>query len=193
MNRWDVCRHNLWQTLICLDQLIYNVGGLIISFFGCIICSVPIDRTWADETLSSRAWRWKRDGIRAWPANSIDAVFWIFGNKDHCKQSYENEINDRQKPPEMRETPPNNFLEEEVNGCLGGISSFYNNILGFPPEWEWCCDEHDVAYNEGGSSDDRALADKRLRNCISGSGHNIRAWVYWAAVRIFAAGYWTFK
>lgn len=55
---------------------------------------------WPDETLSSRAWRWEKDGIRAWPRKLIDAVF--FWDNNHCRGSYENERNGRQLPPELR-------------------------------------------------------------------------------------------
>ena len=55
---------------------------------------------WPDETISSRAWRWERNGKRAWPRKLIDAVF--FWDKDHCQESYESERQGRQLPPEMR-------------------------------------------------------------------------------------------
>ena len=38
-----------------------------------------------DESLSARAYRWRRDGKRAWPAKIINALF--FWQKDHVKQS----------------------------------------------------------------------------------------------------------
>lgn len=55
---------------------------------------------WPDETLSSRAWRWELNGKRNWPRKVIDALF--FWEKDHCKESYENEKKGRQLPPELR-------------------------------------------------------------------------------------------
>ena len=55
---------------------------------------------WPDETLSSRAWRWETDGKRAWPRKIIDRVF--FWEKDHCRESYESELERRQWPPELR-------------------------------------------------------------------------------------------
>ena len=53
-----------------------------------------------DETISSRAWRWEKNGKRAWPRVVIDAVF--FWDADHCKESYESERYGRQLPPELR-------------------------------------------------------------------------------------------
>lgn len=55
---------------------------------------------WPDETLSSRAWRWEKDGVRAWPRRVVDALF--FWEKDHCRESYVSERDGRQLPPELR-------------------------------------------------------------------------------------------
>lgn len=71
------------QILISLDQLLNA------------ICN-----GYADETLSSRAWRHYDDGSRKWPKVLIDAI--LFFDKDHCHQSYLSEIERRQLPPSMR-------------------------------------------------------------------------------------------
>lgn len=55
---------------------------------------------WADETLSSRCYRLRRDGVMSWPANVIDTLF--FWQKAHCKSSYESEKERRYLPPELR-------------------------------------------------------------------------------------------
>ena len=55
---------------------------------------------WPDETLSSRAWRWEKDGVRSWPRRVIDRLF--FWEKNHCYQSYISERDGRQLPPELR-------------------------------------------------------------------------------------------
>lgn len=55
---------------------------------------------WPDETLSSRAWRWEKNGKRRWPRMVIDALF--FFDPDHCRESYESERLGRQLPPELR-------------------------------------------------------------------------------------------
>ena len=55
---------------------------------------------WPDETLSSRAWRWEKDGVRSWPRRVIDRFF--FWEEDHCYQSYISEREGRQLPPELR-------------------------------------------------------------------------------------------
>ena len=76
-----------WQLLIAFDQLLNTI------FLG-----------WADETLSSRAyrasrktgsWRW---GVAAYCINAI------FFNKNHCKDAFEGERSGLQLPPEFRKT-----------------------------------------------------------------------------------------
>ena len=79
--------HNV---LIAVDQLCNAVAG-----------------GWPDETISSRAFRWSRDGARRWPRRLIDALF--FFDRDpstgrrHCELSYLSEQLRLQLPPEMRE------------------------------------------------------------------------------------------
>ena len=71
------------NVLIAIDQL-FNaaIGG------------------YCDETLSSRAWRWEQDGVRAWPRRLIDLIF--FWEPNHCRESYRSEREGRQLPPELR-------------------------------------------------------------------------------------------
>ena len=74
--------NRLINILIALDQLINAI------FNG-----------WPDETLSSRAHRWRRDGKRPWIADAIDALFF---DSRHCHDSYLSERTGRQLPPELR-------------------------------------------------------------------------------------------
>ena len=69
--------------LIALDQLVNALAG-----------------GWPDETLSSRAWRWSKDGKRDWPRKLVDGL--LCWDKDHCRESYESERLRRQLPPELR-------------------------------------------------------------------------------------------
>ena len=69
--------------LIAVDQL---VNALLAGF--------------PDETMSSRAWRWEQDGVRAWPRRVIDRLF--FWEQNHCRESYQSEREGRQLPPELR-------------------------------------------------------------------------------------------
>jgi hypothetical protein len=70
------------QVLIAFDQLINTL------FNG-----------WADETFSSRCWRWHRDGKRSWPMYLVNALFF---SKCHCLDSYVSERERAHLPPEMR-------------------------------------------------------------------------------------------
>ena len=74
------------KVLIAVDQLINALLG-----------------NWPDETFSSQAWRWHKDGVRSWPCKTRDAVFGAFGDKDHCQASYASEVMRRQFPPELRD------------------------------------------------------------------------------------------
>ena len=67
------------QILIAIDQLANTVIG-----------------GWADETLSSRAWREERRGLVVF----IDCLF--FWEENHCEASYISERERMQLPPEFR-------------------------------------------------------------------------------------------
>ena len=68
--------------LIAIDQLL-----------AAIIVGYP------DPTLSAVAYVWERDGVRVWPRKAIDVVFGAFGDKNHCHESYNSELLQRQFPP----------------------------------------------------------------------------------------------
>ena len=55
-----------------------------------------------DETLSSRFYRWNRDGIHKYPMILLDKIAAILGDKNHCYESYKSEELRRQLPPEFR-------------------------------------------------------------------------------------------
>lgn len=78
----------MMQILIALDQFVNTLCWFI-----------PGGR-WADETLSSRAWRVRNE----WPNmyRVIDGI--LFWQPNHCQQSYESERMRLQMPPELRET-----------------------------------------------------------------------------------------
>ena len=95
-----VIKHNIWQTLVSLDQLINCLFWTLVS-----ILVRPENcqsrKAWADEPLSSRCWRLSLAG-KDWPRKIIDGLFLIFGEKDHCRDAYESERLGRQLPPELR-------------------------------------------------------------------------------------------
>ena len=105
MTRREAIKHNWWQFLVSADQATHCLGGFISSILVSIFSKdVPI--VWADETLSSRCWRWRIDGARKWPCYIIDILFWWDRDKEtgkkHCQLSYENEQDRLQLPPELR-------------------------------------------------------------------------------------------
>ena len=72
------------QIPIAIDQLIKTLFG-----------------GWADETISSVAWRKRQEG-KGWAIlrRVIDTLF--FWQENHCRTAYESEKNRRQLPPELR-------------------------------------------------------------------------------------------
>ena len=71
------------KVCIALDQLINAlIGG------------------YPDESLSARAYRWRRDGKTGIPAFLINMLF--FWQRDHVWGAYHNEQERRQLPPEYR-------------------------------------------------------------------------------------------
>ena len=75
-------RHS--QVPIAIDQLVNTLFG-----------------GWADETISSVAWRKRNEG-KGWAFLRclIDGLF--FWQEDHCKTAYESELERRQLPKELR-------------------------------------------------------------------------------------------
>ena len=108
MTRWEIFKHNTWQTLVSIDQVFHNVGGSLWAGLALFLVMMPTGQTWADESLSSRCWRWHLSGDRNWPYKLVDVLFWW--DKEirdghmvgHCELSWESERNGRQLPPELR-------------------------------------------------------------------------------------------
>ncbi len=76
------------QILLAIDQLLNTLLWFLPG--GC----------WADETLSSRAWRIRNVPGWSWLYRAIDAIF--FCEKNHCESSYLSELMRYQLPPEFR-------------------------------------------------------------------------------------------
>ena len=73
---------------------------------------------------------------------------------------------------------------KRYDGCSGGMSVAWRSLFGSAPPWESCCDEHDQAYAEGGTKEQRRIADCRLLQCVTKNGHPIWAFLMWCAVRV---------
>ena len=76
----------LEQNLIAIDQLLNT-----------LVCM-----GWADETMSSVAWRMEQQGNHKHGVlrKFIDLLFWF--QKDHCRKAYESERLRLHLPPEAR-------------------------------------------------------------------------------------------
>mgnify|MGYP001606150117 CR=1 FL=1 len=53
-----------------------------------------------------------------------------------------------------------------------------------------CCRQHDRFYYDGGTTEDRAAADRKLRECLQTKGSPILSWAYWMAVRLAGHHFW---
>lgn len=54
----------------------------------------------------------------------------------------------------------------KVYPCSGKLSYLHKKLVGKHLSFNYCCEEHDFAYDEGGTIEDRKLADIRFRDCI---------------------------
>jgi hypothetical protein len=75
------------QFLIAFDQMVNTLVYIKDDGFG-----------YADETLSARAWRLREQS--SWPYKTINWLF--FWQKDHCKNAYDEEVNNKQLPQDYR-------------------------------------------------------------------------------------------
>lgn len=104
MGRREIIRHDAWQAVVSIDQALHCLSGLLAALLlACVpgvVRPVVLPVVWADETLSSRCWRWHLYGIRSWPCRLVDTLFWW--QKAHCRSAYESERDGRQLPPELR-------------------------------------------------------------------------------------------
>lgn len=90
---WAVLCAWFWQFLHALTQILNTMIP-------------PLDGTvgWADESMSARAFRAKRDGHLL--GGLADVINWIFFWQDnHCKTAYESEYLRRMMAPEDRSKP----------------------------------------------------------------------------------------
>lgn len=108
MTQGQILRHNAWQAVVSIDQALHCLGGLLAALLLACIRDAALPVVWADETLSSRCWRWRLDGVRSWPSRLVDWLFfWDRERRDgrtvrHCELSWESERDGRQLPPELR-------------------------------------------------------------------------------------------
>lgn len=90
--------HNLKQTLIAFDQLIYCLIGTILSIFNHKI------KVYADLTISAQSYRLANKGKWYGKAMrfSIDILFRIF-ERDHCYKAYLSEKQGTHLPNDIKD------------------------------------------------------------------------------------------
>ena len=77
---------------------------------------------------------------------------------------------------------------ELTKGCT--ILSFVFHKLGLPVVGEFCCDEHDVAYDQGGSLLWKLEMDAKLFRCVRKVGGSLPALFRWLMITISPYSYY---
>lgn len=111
-------------------------------------------------------------------------------------------MDNKQSSPGLVDSYSPEALAEITDGCSGKLSWLHKKLFGREIACTYCCDEHDLAYYEGGTAQDRKLADIRLRLCVQTAGNFsgwrgpprrvwrfCLAWVMYGAVRAFGSRY----
>ena len=70
-----------------------------------------------------------------------------------------------------------------------GCSAFPDGTLQQNSLWLSCCRAHDVAYWQGGTYDERLIADKQLQQCVANVGEPNIANLMLAGVRVGGSPY----
>lgn len=65
-----------------------------------------------------------------------------------------------------------------------GCSSFPDGTFEQNTLWLSCCTDHDLAYWQGGTSNDRSIADQALKDCVAQVGEPEIALLMLAGVRV---------
>ena len=70
------------------------------------------------------------------------------------------------------------------DGC-----TLFPDSAAWGEEWTSCCYDHDFAYWKGGCKEERLIADKALRDCVTAKGHPYIAKLMYWAVRLFGGAF----
>ncbi len=77
--------------------------------------------------------------------------------------------------------PPTPFKSD---GCSGGMSWAWRKLYDRNPPWNGLCVDHDRAYWNGGTVEDRQWADAALLIAVAQKGYPLVAVLMWIAVRV---------
>ena len=64
----------------------------------------------------------------------------------------------------QNQTPPSNAVNKLTQGCT--VLSYVAGLFNYKLKEEDCCDEHDLAYEQGGSLADKIYSDYKLARCV---------------------------
>jgi len=84
---------------------------------------------------------------------------------------------------------PRGYADELVPFTSDGCSAFPDGTLAQRQLWLACCTEHDLAYWQGGTYEERETADEKLRDCVAGVGEPAVAELMLAGVRVGGTPY----
>jgi putative membrane protein len=85
------------------------------------------------------------------------------------------------------------YAEELKPFSSDGCSSFPDGTFEQQQLWLSCCTEHDRAYWQGGSYQQRFSVDLALKNCVSAIGEPVIAELMLSGVRVGGSPYWPTK
>jgi len=88
----SILKHNIFQLLVSFDQVLNVLFSMIFRYK---------EKAWADESLSSHAYRIFLETGKRNPMDIYNKIF--FWQDDHCKEAYESEKERKHLPPELRE------------------------------------------------------------------------------------------
>ena len=82
----------------------------------------------------------------------------------------------------------NEFFEKFSKGCTG--LSWLLRKFNLKAPGEYCCEEHDVAYDQGGSLLWKIKMDCKIFTCVRDAENFIIATAYWLVISISPYSYW---
>ena len=81
-------------------------------------------------------------------------------------------------------------MNDQPDGCSGLQSWLWRQFTGKGPPWEYCCNEHDLAYIEAGPIEWRKFYDLKLKECMTDLGYPTWAKIYYVFVRTLGWAWW---
>lgn len=79
-------------------------------------------------------------------------------------------------------------FEDFTKGCTG--LSWLLGKFNLRAPGEFCCDEHDVAYDQGGTLRWKLQMDRKIFTCVRDAENWLVAGAYWLAITFNPYSYW---